>query len=270
MNIDKPKIKELPKPKPYSKLTKREKSDLKRTIATQNKKIDRLADRGLLGSSSAYKHLEAMYEAGANYLYRDKNGVVKFKGNISKMSAQTLSEIKEKTRTFRKTKTSTIKGVKTYQKKLSASYNAMLKARGIEPKKPLKADDIRDLHESDAFKKIEQLYGYYNAVKIIEEHSDMKDDELIKLVEMSHDFNSDDIEPLMKLIDDGEPFLKIADTTPGLSRSDVEQLQLKYGLFDMLTPEQFQEYTERATENADVDSVSAFEELDKMLNYKFG
>lgn len=270
MTIDKPKIKELPKPKPYSKLTKREKSDLKRTIATQNKKIERLASRGLLGSSSSYKHLEAMYEAGTNYLYRDKNGVVKFRANISKMSAQTIAETKEKTRTFRQTKTSTLKGVKSYQTKLSASYNAMLKAHGIEPKKPLKADDIRDLHESDAFKKIEQLYGYYNAVKIIEEHPDMNEKQLIELVEMSHEFNADDIEPLMKLIDDGEPYLKIADTTPGLSRSDVEQLQLKYGLFDLLTPEQFQEYTERATENADVDSTSAFDELDKMLNYKFG
>lgn len=260
-------MQKVQKPKSYARMTKREKSDLKRTIKTQNAKLERLEKAGLAGASTAYKSLEAQYEGGANWLYRDKNGNIRFKGNISKMSAAQIADIKEQTRRYRQTKTGTKTGTKTAQKKMAASYNAMLAKHGIKPKKPLKPSDIRQLHESDAFKKLEEIYGYYMTVKIIEENPEMTTKEFEELAKIAYDEDAD-IEIFLKLLEEGDAFVKVAERV-GLTRDDVQKLQLQTGFFDLMTPEQFAVFAQKAAQIADTDGTPPADELENLIKNSY-
>ena len=144
------------KPKPYAKMTKREKSDLKRTIKTQNAKLERLEKSGLASSSAAYRYLEGQYAAGANWLYKDKSGRIRFKGNISKMSAQTIAEVQFETRQFRRAKTSTLKGTKAARSAMVNAMNKRLEQLGID-KKVRSADEVKNLYESALYKNLQKI-----------------------------------------------------------------------------------------------------------------
>lgn len=213
------------KPKPYARMTKREKSDLKRTINTQNAKLERLEKSGLASSSAAYRYLEGQYAAGANWLYKDKKGHIRFKGNISKMSAQTISELTYETRQFRRAKTSTLKGTRAARSAMVGAMNARLEKLGID-KRVRSADEVKNLYESALYKNLQKMYGSGDAEKIFvkaEKKGDLK--YLESLIAAAPDI---DINALNNILDNHTDYEKAAKGL--LSKDQVTELFTKYAL----------------------------------------
>lgn len=255
--------------KPYSKMTKREKFELKRTIRTQNKKLARLEKKGLASSSAAYRYLEGQLAAGANWLYRDKSGNIRFRENISKMSAQTLSKVKHETKAFRQTQTSTIKGTRAYKKNLVTSYNNMLSKMGITQK--VTAEDVKDIHESALYKKLSEMYGSGDAVKIIMRvdatGSTAMLDELINSGRLSPT-NIIDPDALFKLIDTHDDYEQAVQGVPGISSEEIRDILVDYAAFDLYTPAQFKELLDQATRHKE-DDESLADAVRGVLDYQY-
>lgn len=241
MNIDKPKIKELPKPKPYGKMTKREKSDLKRTIATQNKKIARLEKSGLASSSAAYRYLEAQLAAGANWLYRDKSGGIRFRGDISKMSARTLAEVKHETKQYRKAKTSTVKGTKRTRKAMVDSFNAQMQSKGSNIR-VRSADQIKNFYEDQMYKSLQKMF-YSEATKTLEiakeTHGERFLETIVQLAESGEE--TFDPERVQKMLEQRADFEQSIVGIHGIDKEDVQQLMIDYSIQDKYTPAEFRE-----------------------------
>lgn len=210
------------KPKPYARMTKREKSDLKRTISTQNAKLERLEKSGLASSSAAYRYLEGQLAAGANWLRKDKNGHIRFKANISKMSAQTISELQFETRQFRRAKTSTLKGTKAARRAMVNAMNARLKDLGID-KRVRSADEVKNLYESALYRNLQKMF-YSESVRMYTQAVEQKDEKfLASLISAAKDIDPQDI---YSVLDTHKEYEKAARGL--LSPEQVQQLLIDY------------------------------------------
>lgn len=224
--MSKPKV---TKPKPYARMTKREKSDLKRTIKTQNAKLERLEKSGLASSSAAYRYLEGQLAAGANWLRKDKNGNIRFKANISKLSAQTIAEIQFETRQFRRAKTSTLKGTRSARSAMVGAMNARLEKLGID-KKVRSADEVKNLYESALYRNLQKMF-YSESVKMYTQAVDQKDEKFLQsLISASKDIDPEDI---YNILDTHKEYEKA--TRGLLSAEQVQQLFIDYPIANTFT-----------------------------------
>ena len=222
-------MKKVQKPKPYAHMTKREKSDLKRTIKTQNAKLERLEKSGLASSSAAYRYLEGQFAAGANWLYKDKSGHIRFKGNISKMSAQTIAEVQFETRQFRRAKTSTLKGTKAARRAMVNAMNARLEKLGID-KKVRSADEVKNLYESALYRNLQKMF-YSESVKMYTQAVEQKDEKFLQsLIIASEDIDPEDI---YNTLDTHKEYEKAARGL--LSPEQVQQLFIDYPISSTFT-----------------------------------
>lgn len=224
-------------------MTKREKLDIKRAIATQNKRLAKLEQKGLEKASSAYRYLEAQYEAGSNYLYKDKRGNIRFRSNISKMSADKISQIKHEVSSFRQAQTSTVKGTKRFKSNLETGYNKMLSDLGIDKK--VSAKQIKETHDSAIYKALFAMYGSGQAVKVYYSALDKKSLPLLdhfitgKITEQ----NKIDPDSLIKLFDTHKEY---ESATRGLlTRKQVQDILYDTAAFDLYTPAEFRKLVER-------------------------
>ena len=224
--MPKPKV---TKPKPYARMTKREKNDLKRTINTQNAKLERLEKSGLSSSSAAYRYIEGQLAAGANWLRKDKNGNIRFKANISKMSAQTIAEIQFETRQFRRAKTSTLKGTRSARSAMVSAMNARLEKLGID-KKVRSADEVKNLYESALYRNLQKMF-YSESVKMYTQAVEQKDEKFLQsLISASKDIDPEDI---YTILDTHKEYEKA--TRGLLSAEQVQQLFIDYPIANTFT-----------------------------------
>lgn len=259
--MPKPKI---PHPKPYARMTKREKSDLKRSINTQNAKLERLEKSGLASSSAAYRYLEGQYAAGANWLRKDKNGNIRFKANISKMSAQTISEIQFETRQFRRAKTSTLKGTRAARSAMVGAMNTRLEKLGID-KKVRSADEVKNLYESALYKNLQKMYGSGDAERIFikaEKKGDLK--YLESLIAAAPDI---DINALENILDNHVEYEKV--TKGLLSKGQVADLFANYALDTQFqSPADFGQFTENVSKHTE-DGEELYQNIIDILESRF-
>lgn len=226
--------------KPYSKMTKKEKAAMKRTIATQNKKLANLEKKGLASSSAAYRYIEGQYAAGANWLYKNKAGQIRFRGDISKMSADTLSQTKYQTKAYRKAQTSTTTGTKQYKTALESGYNKFLQSIGVN--RTVKAKEIKEIHESRQYKTLQGMYGSGDAVKIIE-YAKMTGNtkylsELIDTSKLSPE-NKFTVDQIQKLFGTHKEYEVAARGIRGVTQKELSELVSDYAVFDLMQPEEF-------------------------------
>lgn len=228
--------------KTYRQMTKKERTALKRTIAAQNKKLANLEKKGLAKTSAAYRYLEAQYEGGASFLYKNKAGNIRFKSGISKMSSSALSKVKQEAQGFKQAQTSTIKGTKQYKQNLENSYNKMLAAKGIN--KRVKAKDIKELHESALYKKVHTMYGSGDAVKIIEYAEETGNAKYFEnLINTGKISVSDPMDPddVIRLLDTHKEYEQAARGVRGITQKELSDIVVDYAVFDLMSPEEFQD-----------------------------
>ena len=254
----------IPHPKPYARMTKREKSDLKRTINTQNAKLERLEKAGLASSSAAYRYLEGQLAAGANWLRKDKNGNIRFKANISKMSAQTIAEIQFETRQFRRAKTSTLKGTRAARSAMVGAMNARLEKLGID-KKVRSADEVKNLYESALYKNLHKMYGSNDAERIYIKAEKKGDLQYVQsLISAAPDI---DIKALENILDNHTDYEKAAKGL--LSKDQITELFAKYALDTQFkSSADFGQFAQNVAKHTE-DGEELFENIVDMMKSRF-
>ena len=72
----------------------------------------------------------------------------------------------------------------------------------------------------------------------------------------------------VKLLEEGDEFVKVAEQA-GLTRDDVQKLQLQTGFFDLMTPEQFAVFVQKAAQIADTDGTTPGDELESLIKNSY-
>ena len=224
-------VRNTDKPKSYEAMTKRERSDLRRAIATQNKRIDRLEKSGLASSSAAYRYLEAQHEAGANWLYKDHQGHLRFKANISKMSAEKIDQVRHEVQNYHKAKTSTVTGTRATNRKMVDSFNKRLEEMGID-KRVQSSREIANLYENALFKEVQSQF-YTDAIKIYYQAKKDRDTNFLESITKA-ELPPDDIQVLM---DEHKAYEQAA--RGYLTKQQVQDILIEYAPYHTLTPEDF-------------------------------
>lgn len=236
-------VRNTDKPKSYEAMTKRERSDLRRAIATQNKRIDRLEKSGLASSSAAYRYLEAQHAAGANWLYMNKKGQIRFRGNISKMSADKIDQLAHEVRGYRQAVTSSVKGTKRTRAKQVESFNKRLEEMGV--KESRKSDTIKQIQSSNAIKTMydSALYKafqdafYSESVKFYYMAKETHDKRFEESIEKA--VNEMDVNDMSVLLDKHTEYEQAA--REYLTKQQVQDLLIEYTFFHDMTPDEFRD-----------------------------
>ena len=252
-------MRKVQKPKPYAHMNKREKSHLKEEITKVNERIARLEKSGLSKSSAAYRYLEGQLAAGANWLRKDRFGNIRVKGNISKMSADKISQVARETEAFKKAKTSTVSGTKQARQAMLDSFNKRLADMGIK-QRVTDPDQIRDMYENKTFKKMQSMF-YSESVKVYTMATKSRSKRfLTTIMKSAKDIAPDEV---YKLLDEHKEYENAVRGI--LTSKEVQDLMIKEPIYNKMTPDQFREFVTNVGRHTEEDE-SLIGNVEKQLN----
>lgn len=164
--------------------SKERRSDLAKDIArmakTANQRLRELEKRNLTKSSNAYRYVERLSYDKDSATATDSKGRFKFStSQRGKSYAQMQHEKAELERFLYEAKTSTVKGTIALYEKGYATYvskaeerNKMLMSSGSAPIPILSRDDYGDMWRMRNMKKLANMYGSKEAIKMVSEQKE--------------------------------------------------------------------------------------------------